>query len=165
MQYQVSREGQLYGPYTLEDLRRYVASGNILLTDLAKSEDSPNWVPVAQIVGAPRSPHPLGLPAGLPHAHRQPIPRSPQPALAARHALQHLHLRHLHHRLEHPLVPVGPEGPAVEQRAHALHHLLQHRPGRHHDHLRQQRPKLRCHHAPSAAPCPRILRLPSSPVS
>jgi hypothetical protein len=52
MQYQVSREGQLYGPYTLEDLQRYVTSGNVLLTDLAKSEDMPNWLPVAQIIGA-----------------------------------------------------------------------------------------------------------------
>jgi hypothetical protein len=51
MQYQVSRNGQLYGPYTLEDLQRYVTSGNVLLTDLAKSEDMPTWLPVAQILG------------------------------------------------------------------------------------------------------------------
>jgi hypothetical protein len=51
MTYQVSRNGQLYGPYTLEDLQRYVASGNILPTDMAKSEDMPDWLPVAQILG------------------------------------------------------------------------------------------------------------------
>jgi hypothetical protein len=51
MTYQVSRNGQMYGPYTLEDLRRYVTSGNILLTDMAKSEDMPDWLPVAQILG------------------------------------------------------------------------------------------------------------------
>ena len=45
MPYQVSRNGQTYGPYTLEDLQRYVASGNILLTDLAKSEDMPTGSP------------------------------------------------------------------------------------------------------------------------
>ena len=50
MPYQISREGQLYGPYTLEDLQRYLASGNILPTDLAKSEEMPDWVPVSQIV-------------------------------------------------------------------------------------------------------------------
>jgi GYF domain 2 len=50
MTYQVSRNGQMYGPYTLEDLQRYVASGNILLTDMAKSEDMPDWLPVAQIL-------------------------------------------------------------------------------------------------------------------
>jgi len=52
MTYQVSRNGQMYGPYTLEDLRRYVVSGNVQLTDMAKSEDMPDWVPVAQILGA-----------------------------------------------------------------------------------------------------------------
>src|SRR5215469_8143558 len=50
MTYQVSRNGQTYGPYTLEDLQRYLASGNILPTDLAKSEDMPDWLPVAQIL-------------------------------------------------------------------------------------------------------------------
>ena len=50
MPYQISREGQLYGPYTLEDLQRYIASGNILLTDLAKSEEMSDWIPVSQIV-------------------------------------------------------------------------------------------------------------------
>ena len=52
MVYHVSRNGQVYGPYTLEDLQRYVASGNVLLTDLAKGEEMPDWVPVAQVLGA-----------------------------------------------------------------------------------------------------------------
>jgi hypothetical protein len=51
MQYQVSRNGQLYGPYTLEDLRRYLASGNVLPDDLAKSEAMADWLPVSQILG------------------------------------------------------------------------------------------------------------------
>jgi hypothetical protein len=51
MQYQVSRNGQMYGPYTLEDLQRYVASGHVLYTDLAKSEEMAEWVPVSQILG------------------------------------------------------------------------------------------------------------------
>jgi hypothetical protein len=53
MPYQVSRNGQMYGPYTLEDLQRYVASGHILYTDLAKSEEMPEWLPVSQILGTP----------------------------------------------------------------------------------------------------------------
>jgi hypothetical protein len=53
MTYQVSRNGQMYGPYTLEDLQRYVASGNVLPTDLAKSEEMADWLPVAQILGQP----------------------------------------------------------------------------------------------------------------
>jgi len=51
MLYHVSRSGENYGPYTLEDLQRYVASGNVLLTDLAKSEEMPEWAPVAQVLG------------------------------------------------------------------------------------------------------------------
>jgi len=57
MLYHVSRNGQNYGPYTLEDLQKYVASGNVLLTDLAKSDDMRDWVPVAQVLGvAPSAP-------------------------------------------------------------------------------------------------------------
>jgi hypothetical protein len=51
MLYHVSRNGQNYGPYTVEDLQKYVASGNILPTDLAKSDDMPEWVPVSQVLG------------------------------------------------------------------------------------------------------------------
>ncbi len=50
MHYQISRNGQEYGPYTLEDLQRYLASGNVLPTDLAKSETMTEWVPVSQIL-------------------------------------------------------------------------------------------------------------------
>ena len=61
MTYQVSRNGQIYGPYTLEDLQRYVSSGNVLPTDMAKGEDMPEWVPVAQILGAPVATAPVSV--------------------------------------------------------------------------------------------------------
>ena len=51
MHYHISRNGQTYGPYTLEDLQRYLASGNVLPTDLAKSDEMTDWIPVSQIVG------------------------------------------------------------------------------------------------------------------
>ena len=66
MLYHISREGQNYGPYTLEDLQRYVASGNVLPTDMARPEDGTEWVPVSQILGGPTPPvagQPL-VPAG-----------------------------------------------------------------------------------------------------
>ncbi len=56
MQYQVSRNGQMYGPYTLEDLQRYLQTGNVLPTDLAKSEEMTDWLPVAQILGISAQP-------------------------------------------------------------------------------------------------------------
>jgi GYF domain 2 len=72
MTYQVSRNGQMYGPYTLEDLQRYVASGNVLPTDLAKSEDMPEWLPVAQILGTPGAPGTPTLAYAPPAAYPQP---------------------------------------------------------------------------------------------
>ena len=51
MDYFVSRDGQQYGPYNLADLQRYVASGEVLVTDMATSEGLTEPVTVAQIVG------------------------------------------------------------------------------------------------------------------
>jgi hypothetical protein len=62
MNYHITRGDQSYGPYTLADLQRYVASGHVLLTDLAKSEEMAEWVPVSQILN----------PAGLPPAYEPP---------------------------------------------------------------------------------------------
>ena len=50
MNFQISRNGQIYGPYTLDDLKRYLASGNVLLTDLAKSETMTEWLPVSEVL-------------------------------------------------------------------------------------------------------------------
>lgn len=61
MLYHISRNGQTYGPYTLEDLQRYVASGNVLLSDLAKGEDMPDWVAVSQILGTTAQPGPAAV--------------------------------------------------------------------------------------------------------
>lgn len=74
MSYLISRAGQTYGPYTLEDLQRYVASGNILLTDLAKSDEMPDWVPVSQVL------NPTAPPPGFTSA---PVSPYGQPGVAA----------------------------------------------------------------------------------
>ena len=55
MHYHVARNGQVYGPYTLEDLRRYVASGHVLLTDTVKSDEMADWVPVSELLGGSSS--------------------------------------------------------------------------------------------------------------
>jgi hypothetical protein len=59
MQYIITRDGQEYGPYTLADLQRYVATGHILATDLAKSEGMSEALPVSQIIGTMPVPQPL----------------------------------------------------------------------------------------------------------
>jgi hypothetical protein len=51
MNYFIKRELNEYGPYSLADLQKYVASGNILLTDLCRSEGLADWVPVSQVIG------------------------------------------------------------------------------------------------------------------
>jgi hypothetical protein len=76
MQYHVSRNGQTYGPYTLEDLQRYVTSGNVLPTDLAKGDDMPDWLPVAQILNIPGQ---VAAPAPPPFAA---VPGTAYPAAA-----------------------------------------------------------------------------------
>lgn len=50
MTYYISRKGETSGPYSLIDLQRYVASGEIAPGDLARGEGMPNWVPVSQIL-------------------------------------------------------------------------------------------------------------------
>lgn len=50
MLYYVTRNGQTYGPYTREDLERYLASGNVLPTDMARGDGASEWLPVSQIL-------------------------------------------------------------------------------------------------------------------
>jgi hypothetical protein len=61
MNYFIKRDLQEYGPYTLSELQRYVASGNVLLTDLCHSEGVTEWVPVSQVIG--NIPVPAAAPA------------------------------------------------------------------------------------------------------
>ena len=51
MKYFIQRGVNEYGPYTLADLQRYVAQGNIAMADLARSEGMTEWVPVSQVLG------------------------------------------------------------------------------------------------------------------
>lgn len=80
MLYQISRGAQTYGPYTLADLKRYVESGHVLLTDLARGDEATAetaaWVPVSQIL------NPAGAP---PIAPSMPVA---EPAYAATYAPQ-----------------------------------------------------------------------------
>jgi hypothetical protein len=58
MNYMISRDGQEYGPYSLGDLQRYVASGEILLTDMTRSEGMTESMPVSQVIGTIAVPAP-----------------------------------------------------------------------------------------------------------
>ena len=80
MNYQVSRDGQLYGPYTFADLQRYVASGNVLPTDLAKSETMTDWLPVSQVLAGSQPATGFATPAYDP-AQTAFTPAATQPSL------------------------------------------------------------------------------------
>jgi len=83
MHYQISRNGQQYGPYTLEDIQRYVTSGNILLTDMAKSEEMPDWVPVSQLLAPAQAPPPPAAFSTPSYADPEPTPNYSQPVTPA----------------------------------------------------------------------------------
>lgn len=51
MNYMIARDGQEYGPYSLGDLQRYVASGDISLNDMTRSEGMSDFMPVSQVIG------------------------------------------------------------------------------------------------------------------
>lgn len=77
MNYFVKRGDQQYGPYSLADLQRYVQSGNIAPTDLARSEAMQDWAPVNQVIGnIAVAPAPTGFGAGqaTPAANLNPPP-------------------------------------------------------------------------------------------
>ena len=82
MLYHVARGGQTYGPYTLEDLTRYVASGNILPTDMARAEGSEQWLPVAQLVAGPSAAPPAPPPYRSESVFGVPLP-GPYPPMPA----------------------------------------------------------------------------------
>ena len=50
MQVYVSKDGQQYGPYTVEQLRGYLAQGSFVPTDFACQAGSAEWVTVEQIL-------------------------------------------------------------------------------------------------------------------
>jgi len=51
----VSRDGQEFGPYTLEDVNAYIASGQINATDLAWFDGETDWKPLHELLCSPNS--------------------------------------------------------------------------------------------------------------
>ena len=64
MMIHLMRDGQQFGPYTLEDLNAYLAQGTLLPTDQAWWEGAPAWVPMDQVPGVQLP----GMPAAVPLA-------------------------------------------------------------------------------------------------
>jgi len=70
--YRISRNGQLYGPYSLREAERYFASGHILATDLAQPVGAEEWLPIAALFPTAPAVAPRTLPGGLPRLFPDP---------------------------------------------------------------------------------------------
>ena len=77
MNYFIKRDLTEFGPYTLAELQRYVASGNVLLTDSCRSDGMTDWMPVSQVIGT----IPVPAAAQAPTAAAQASLYPPPPAL------------------------------------------------------------------------------------
>jgi len=51
MQIYIHRDGQQFGPYSLEQAQDYLRSGDLLAEDLAWHEGAADWMPLAGVVG------------------------------------------------------------------------------------------------------------------
>ncbi|HCE01383.1 MAG TPA: hypothetical protein DER07_10105 [Armatimonadetes bacterium] len=52
MQYHISRQGQTYGPYPAEDVKRMLSEGRLLPTDLCWTEGMAGWEPLGKVMAA-----------------------------------------------------------------------------------------------------------------
>ena len=66
----VNRDGEQFGPYTIEDLNAYLAQGSILPTDQAWYEGAAGWMPMDQVPG-------VVLPGAAAVHVEQPVARDP----------------------------------------------------------------------------------------
>ena len=51
MQIHINRDGQDFGPYTLEQVNQYLQEGSIVATDMAWHEGMPDWMPLPKVQG------------------------------------------------------------------------------------------------------------------
>ena len=55
MQIHIDRQGERFGPYSLDEVNQYLAAGNVLPTDLGWHDGMADWVPVTEIGGVEAS--------------------------------------------------------------------------------------------------------------
>ena len=51
MKIHIDRNGERFGPYSIEEINAYLANGTLLPSDLAWKDGMTNWLPVQQISG------------------------------------------------------------------------------------------------------------------
>src|SRR5690349_6051509 len=78
MKYYISRGGQQYGPYSLEDLQRMQAQAQVDANDLVWSEGMASWTPLSQVLQSTSGTTPTQSPVVAPQYPQQ--VSSPQPS-------------------------------------------------------------------------------------
>ncbi len=80
MQYHISRQGQTYGPYAADDVKRMLAEGRLLPSDLCWTEGMAGWEPLGKVMG-------VAAPPAVPPAVAPPQPVQ-RPAAAVQRPMQ-----------------------------------------------------------------------------
>jgi GYF domain 2 len=62
VKYFLGRDGQSFGPYTIDELRRYQTENRLGPNDVLRREDGQNWEPWQQVLNAPAAPTPAAQP-------------------------------------------------------------------------------------------------------
>lgn len=78
MKYYISRGGQQYGPYSIEDLQGMKTQGRVDANDYAWAEGMASWTPLSQILDSASAAAPAPAAAATPQAYTP--PQQPQPA-------------------------------------------------------------------------------------
>ena len=82
----ISRDGQNYGPYTLDQVKEYLGNGTLNESDLAWHDDSTGWLSLKEVLSTftgspspPRLPQPQAVMVPLATAHNPIAPEASQP--------------------------------------------------------------------------------------
>lgn len=64
----IRRNGEIFGPYSVEESRTYLSSGKLSLSDFAQIEGTSEWIPLASVPGLRSAPPPpvLSFPTASP---------------------------------------------------------------------------------------------------
>ena len=76
----VSRDGQTFGPYSLEQAKQYLDAGQLLPSDFAVVEGQAEWKSLTEILGV-QTPAPAPQPAPVPVQAEQSTPQPAKPVV------------------------------------------------------------------------------------
>jgi hypothetical protein len=79
MKYFLQRDGRNFGPYSLDDLKRYQSEGRIGPDDLIRAEESEKWIPQTEFFNPPAAPVVAPAPMVMPPAPAPAVAPVPSP--------------------------------------------------------------------------------------